>query len=319
MKNSLKQYPIELPFPDISPWREGNCGVDYVYQFKSENPGKHAMIMSLIHGNEISGALVVDRLLRDNFKPKRGTLTLAFANVAAYEAFSPEAPDATRFLDEDMNRVWNEEALDGPRATKELLRARALRPVVDQVDLLLDLHSMHEADPAIMMGGYLKKGEELARAIGVPDYIVMDKGHKAGKRLRDYAGFDDPASEKAAVLFESGHHFEKQAYPAALDVAARFLMVAGIADKEDIENYLLPTKVQNQKLVDITDAVTIKTDQFRFANDFEGMQQIDKEGTVIAYDGTEEIKTPYDNCILVQPTMRHARKGTTAVRLGRLL
>lgn len=319
MKNHLKQYPIELPFPDLTPWREGNCGVEYVYQFKSENPGKHAMIMSLIHGNEISGALVVDRLLRDNFKPKRGTLTLAFANVAAYEAFSPDAPDATRFLDEDMNRVWNEEALDGPRATKELLRARALRPVVDQVDLLLDLHSMHEADPAIMMGGYLKKGEELARAIGVPDYIVMDKGHKAGKRLRDYAGFGDPASEKAAVLFESGHHFEKQAYPAALDVAARFLMVAGIADKEDIENYLLPTKELQQKLVDITDAVTIKTDQFRFANDFEGMQQIDKAGTVIAYDGTEEIKTPYDNCILVQPTMRHARKGTTAVRLGRLL
>lgn len=319
MNTNLEQYPIELPFPDLSAWKQGNCGVDYIYQFKSGHPGKHAMIMSLIHGNEISGALVVDKLLRDKFKPERGTLTLGFANVAAYEAFSPDAPDATRFLDEDMNRVWSEEALDGSRDSLELRRARALRPVVDQVDLLLDLHSMHESDPAIMMGGYLKKGEDLARQVGVPEYIVMDKGHKAGKRLRDYGDFGNPQSRKAAILFESGQHFEKQAYPAALDVAARFLMVAGIADRKTVEHYLLPTAPQQQKLVDITEAVTIKTDNFRFSDNFKGMQLIGKAGTIIAYDGDEEIKTPYDNCILVQPSMRHARKGNTAVRLGRLV
>lgn len=319
MMNNLKQYPIELSFPDLSKWKQGNCGVDYVYQFKSENPGKHVMIMSLIHGNEISGALVIDRLLRDKLKPERGTLTLGFANVAAYEAFSPDAPDATRFLEEDMNRVWDEKALDGPRDSQELRRARALRPIVDQVDLLLDLHSMHESDPAIMMGGYLKKGEDLAHKIGVPEYIVMDKGHKAGKRLRDYGDFGNPESPKAAILFESGQHFEKHAYPAALDVASRFLIVAGVVDRKTVEDYLLPTTVQKQKVVDITEAVTIKTDKFRFADDFKGMQLVKKAGTIIAYDGDEEIKTPYDNCILVQPSMRHARKGNTAVRLGHLL
>lgn len=318
MVDKFKKYPIELPFPDLSHWKSGNCGVDYIFQFKSNEPGKHAMIMSLIHGNEISGALVVDRLLRDRFKPRRGTLTLGFANVAAYEAFSADEPDATRFLDEDMNRVWNEEALDGSRDSLELRRARALRPIVDQAELLLDLHSMHEADPPIMMGGYLKKGEDLARAIGVPEYIVMDKGHKAGKRLRDYGGFGDPSSDKTAILFESGHHFEKQAYPLALDVAARFLLTANICDEEDVKDYLLPVAKAEQKVVDITEPVTIKTNDFRFADNFTGMQLIKKAGTIIAYDGTEEIRTPYDNCILVQPTMRHARIGATAVRLGRL-
>lgn len=319
MTKTFKQYPIELPFPDITPWKQGNCGVEYIHQFKSDKPGKHAMIMALVHGNEVSGALVVDRLLRDGFKPRAGTLTLGFANVAAYEAFSPDAPDATRFLDEDMNRVWDDASLDGSRDTVELRRARILRPVMDQVDLLLDLHSMHEADPAIMMGGYLKKGEDLARAIGVPEFIVMDKGHAAGKRLRDYGGFGDPNSDKAAVLFESGHHFEKQAYPLALDVAARFLIVAGVAHEDDVKDYLLPVAKPEQKVVDITDAVTIQTDDFRFAEDYKGMQIIEKAGTVIGYDGEREVKTPYDRCVLIQPTLRHARKGTTAVRLGRLL
>ena len=41
-----------------------------------------------------------------------------------------------------------------------------------------------------------------------------------------------------------------------------------------------------------------------------------KVGTVIAKDGGREIRTPYDNCVLVMPT-RRITKGQTAVRLGR--
>lgn len=317
MTKTFKHYPIELPFPDISSWKAGNCGVDYIHHFDSGKPGKHAMIMSLVHGNEVSGALVIDQLLRDGFKPKNGKLTLGFANIAAYEAFDENNPDATRYIEEDMNRAWDSESLNGTRDTIEIRRARQIEPVLGDVDLLLDLHSMHEADPPIMMGGVLQKGEDLARAIGVPEFIIMDKGHKAGKRLRDYGQFGDPNTDKAAVLYESGHHFEKQAFPLALDVAARFLMVAGVAAQDDVKAYLLDHAPIKQKVIDITEAVTIKTDNFRFAEDYVGMQIIAKKGTIIGYDGDEEIVTPYDNCYLLQPTLRHARIGTTAVRLGR--
>jgi hypothetical protein len=43
---------------------------------------------------------------------------------------------------------------------------------------------------------------------------------------------------------------------------------------------------------------------------------IPKVGTVIAHDGSREVRTPYDNCVLVMPT-RRITKGQTAVRLGR--
>jgi hypothetical protein len=48
------------------------------------------------------------------------------------------------------------------------------------------------------------------------------------------------------------------------------------------------------------------------------MELITAVGTVIGYDGDEEIKTPYDNCVLIMPS-RRLRKGESAVRFGRFI
>ena len=48
----------------------------------------------------------------------------------------------------------------------------------------------------------------------------------------------------------------------------------------------------------------------------EGMMVIGRRDTPIARDGGREIRTPYDDCVLIMPT-RRPRKGETAVRLGR--
>ncbi|WP_256681771.1 succinylglutamate desuccinylase/aspartoacylase family protein [Pseudomonas sp. R4-35-07] len=147
VRASLKPYPIEVDFPDLSPWKNGNSGIDYVYSFDSGEPGPHVLIMALTHGNEVSGAIAVDALLRRGIRPRKGRLSLAFGNVEAYQRFDPQNIDASRFIDEDMNRVWLPSALEGERESVELRRARELRPLIDTVDLLLDIHSMHEESP----------------------------------------------------------------------------------------------------------------------------------------------------------------------------
>ena len=48
----------------------------------------------------------------------------------------------SRFVDEDFNRVWVEDRLDGEESSVELRRAREVRPILDDVDMLLDIHSM---------------------------------------------------------------------------------------------------------------------------------------------------------------------------------
>jgi hypothetical protein len=46
-------------------------------------------------------------------------------------------PTASRFVDEDFNRLWSPATLDGSRQSVELARAQTLRPIVDSVDFLL--------------------------------------------------------------------------------------------------------------------------------------------------------------------------------------
>ena len=81
IKKTFDEYPIEVGFPDIRPYAEGNTGVPYVFTFDSGVPGPHVMINALTHGNEVCGAIAVKELLDLSVRPRQGKLTLAFANV----------------------------------------------------------------------------------------------------------------------------------------------------------------------------------------------------------------------------------------------
>ena len=221
---SFPEYPIEVSFPDIRPYAEGNTGIPYVFTFDSGVPGSHVMINALTHGNEVCGAIVVKGLLELGLRPRKGKLTLAFANVDAYQRFDAANPDASRFVDQDFNRVWTAAVLDdASRDSSELRRARQMRPLIDTVDFLLDLHSMHERSAPLSVCGPLEKGIALARQLGAPSWIISDEGHPEGRRMRDYAGFSDPDSSKNALLIECGQHWEAAAVDVARGVTARFL------------------------------------------------------------------------------------------------
>src|SRR5258706_15740086 len=142
---------VELQAPDIEPYRRSGSGTEFVHVLESGKPGPQVMVMALTHGNEICGAIALDRLLRAGVRPSRGRLVLAFANVEAFRRFDPANPYASRFVDEDFNRVWTGEVLGGPRDSVELRRARALRPFVESSDFLLDIHSMLEPSPPVMI------------------------------------------------------------------------------------------------------------------------------------------------------------------------
>ena len=316
-----EHHPIEISSPDISAWRKGNTGVEYVSVFDSGKPGPSVMVQALTHGNEFCGAIALETLLRDGLVPISGKLTLAFANVAAYARFDFNDPDRSRYIDEDLNRVWADAALDGPRDSMELRRARELRRFVDAADFLLDLHSMHEPCAPIMVCGTVDKGAQYARKIGMPECLLLDTGHPAGLRMIERGGFGDPASPKCAVLIECGQHWEKSSVDVALDTTLRFLMLTGTVDASFAKPRLRLALPATQRVVRVTEPVVAKSMQFRFAGTYRGLEVIPKEGTPVAYDvegGREFVwKTPYDNCVLVMPSLVHVKPGTTMVRLGR--
>ena len=308
--------PIEYAFPELRRWEKG--AAPYVHVLESGKPGPTVMVASLTHGNEVSGAIVVDALLAAGVKPRQGTLILSFNNIDAYHSFDPEAPFKSRLVDEDFNRVWGR--LDQPATTVETKRAQVLRPFVERADLLLDLHSMHDDCVPLMLSGPLDKGVAFARKIGTPVDIVRDAGHAAGMRMRDYGGFGDPKSPKNALLIETGQHWRASSVVVAKDVAARFLVETGVVEAGDLPaDWRQPTPAR-QRVVEVTHAIATRRGNFEPVRVFEGQELIAKAGTVLGHDDGEPVTTPYDNCVLVMPSSsRPLRPGVTVVRLGRLI
>ena len=314
--------PIELTPPDIGAYRHGNTGIDHGTTLESGRPGPHAVIVSLIHGNEIGGAVAMDRLFRMGIKPSRGRLTLVFANTAAYQSFDAERPYASRFVDEDMNRVWSRDVLDGPRDSAELRRARQLRPVFDAADVILDLHSMTVDTPPLTLCGRTDRARALARRLGYPAWIVSDEGHAAGRRVIDYADFAkpdgaEPDGRRTAILVECGQHWRAETALVALESCMRFLLAQEMVDPSLADRHIRPHP-DPQRTVEVTEAVTAETDDFFFDQPYVGMEVIPAAGTVLGRDGARRIVTPYDDCVLIMPA-RRPKSGQTAVRLGRIV
>lgn len=319
MTNSTEQKPaMEIAAPDISAYKQGNTGIDYVTTFDSGRPGPHIMINALTHGNEICGALALQFLMENEVRPQRGKLTLSFANVKAFSRFSLRQPYNSRYVDEDFNRVWSDDKLDGARHSHELERARELRPLVREADHLLDIHSMSQAAPPLLLTGMREKSVTLAKAMAFPAYVVMDKGHQAGRRMRDYGEFDDPTSAKTAMLVECGQHWARSSEQVARAATLRFLGQFDVVDPDFIARHLPAGQPEPQMVIEVTEAVTISGGDFRFVEAYQGYESIKDAGTVIGYDGDREVKTPYDECILIMPIdTARAKAGQTAVRLGR--
>lgn len=286
----MTEHPIEFDFPDIARWRTGNSGTEFVHVFESGAPGPTVMVNALTHGNEVSGAIIVDALLRGGHRPRRGTLILSFANVAAYASFTHEHPFKSRMVQEDFNRVWAR--LDGSDDTVELRRARQLRPFVERADLLLDLHSMHDDCVPLMLAGSLQKGVEMARRVGTPFDVIRDRGHPSGRRMRDYGGFGDPASPKVALLIEAGQHWRASSVKVARDVTARFLALTQVVEPADLPRDWRQPAPPVQRVVEVTHAVATKRGNFRFTKRHHGQEVVARAGTLLGHDDDEPIVTP---------------------------
>ena len=313
---------FELAKPDISAWRAGNTGTEGVWHFESGVPGRRAMVTSLVHGNELCGAWAVLGLLQAGVRPRQGSLTLAFCNLAAFDRFDPAAFDASRFVDEDLNRQWSSERI-ADAGTLERRRAGDLLPFVRRADWLLDLHSMHEPGEPLLLTGPHARNIELARRLRVPEHVVVDEGHQDGTRMRDFGRFglsDVEGGGTRSLLAECGFHGDTSSRDVARDLSARFLVEAHVLDAEAVAEALPRWRrpdAPRQCVLRVTGGVAARSSQFRFLGAYRGLQVIPQAGTPIGDNDGEIVSTPYDDCVLVMPSLRQARAGVTVVRFAR--
>jgi predicted deacylase len=322
----LQPHPVEIHPPDIVDWRDGNAG-RYAHTFSASESGAEVLITSLVHGNEYAGAIAMHELLyalkHQHLRLRKGRLTALFANIAAFAHFDAAQPDASRFVDQDFNRVWSESVLHSSHQSCELARAREILPLVTSATHLLDLHSMHEPCKPLLITGALKRNITFAQSLGGAGQVVIDVGHKEGVRMRDHADFGREDTAKIALLLEAGQHWQRSAVTSSKDTILRFLLRTGSLAMEDILNAGMQTWLGSDQApslpVQVTQAVVAQSMHFAFTHPYSGNEVIAQAGTVIAHDDGHPIVTPYDHCVLVMPSVRQLRPGVTTVRLGRHL
>jgi predicted deacylase len=289
--------PLEVLPRDISAYRQGNTGIDYVHRFESGRPGPHVLVNALTHGNEICGMVAATHLLDTGVRPKVGTLTVSFANVEAYEAFDIERPYENRQLVHTLNRIWSPAMLDGTAQSPELRRARALRPVLDAADYVLDIHSTRAPVQPFWVYPEFERNAGLALAIGNPlVHLVMPVGGAPGTGVTAYGRHGQAGVDGGAVVVECGQHFSQSAADLATDVTLRFLAHLGLVDAAP--GAAAKVSARRFRLLEVH---MVKTEGFAFARPVLGFETFQK-GELIAVDAGEEIRSPCDDCTIFMPT-----------------
>ena len=290
--------PLEVLPRDLSAYRQGNTGIDYVHRFESGKPGPHVLVNALTHGNEICGMVAATHLLDTGVRPKIGTLTVSFANMEAYNAFDIDNPYENRQLVHNLNRIWSPEWLDGSEQSPELRRARELRPVLDAADYVLDIHSTRAPVQPFWVYPEMDRNTALAAAVGAPAVqLVMPAGRFPGTGVLNYGRHGDPASDSGgALVVECGQHFAQSAALLATDVTLRFLAHLGLIDAP--ANSAPAAPAQPFRLLEVH---MVKSEDFTFTRPLLGFEVFSK-GELIAINAGEEIRSPCDNCTIFMPT-----------------
>ena len=304
---SMMEVPAAEVLPrDISAYRGGNTGTDYVFRFDGPEPGPAVGIAGLTHGNEICGVAAVAGLLDAGIRPLRGSLVLWLGNVAAYERLrADDIANQTRhrFVDRDMNRAWGDDVVQGDRDSVEARRVRELLPFVEGLDALLDIHSTTFCERPFLVGPGLPRNRALADALGVPPTQVFMRGSQySGLTMAERGRFADPASHATCIAVECGTHLSRAAGLLAHELALRFLVLHGMLPPDAVP----PRPREAQARYEIRQVYRPSSDEARFARAFAPFEEV-SAGEPIVLDGDIVFAAPFDRCTILMPSPRPAR------------
>jgi predicted deacylase len=312
---------IEVLPRDLTPYRAGNTGIPYVHRFESGRPGPHVLINALTHGNEICGMVAACDLLDRGVRPRVGTLTVSFANVAAYETFDREKPFDSRQITHNLNRIWSDAWLDGPEDSVELRRARELRPAVAAADHILDVHSTSQDVQPFWVYPRHERNARVAQALPRPSvHLVMPAGLGSGTPLVQHGRHGTAEAPGAAVVVECGGHFRQATADLAVAVTRHFLAHFGLIDASDTSDAdaagTAPEPAPHRRY-ELLKTHVVADERFAFTRPLKGFETFAQD-ELIATDGELEIRAPCDDCTVFMPT-RRAIVGREGVYLTRPL
>lgn len=257
-------------------------------------PQPHVAVFGAVHGNEVCGLRAIERLsaevLAGELPLTAGTLTLVHGNPRASELQERHTRGGV-----DLNRLFDYRFIDDIPVnhwTYEHHRAIELRPLLESVDVVLDLHSTTAPAPPFAIASPLPASLELALALGLP-YVTQgwDSPGLLGDRV-----VMAPLTRRGlpGVSIECGQHGEAPAVDVAYACLRRCLEQLGMLSGGPPATHAAPCTH-----LWIMAAVKRPSLAFRFARPLSSMQQL-QAGELIGSDGVLALSAQC-HCYVIMP------------------
>lgn len=271
-------------------------------------PGPTLLVVGGIHGNEPSGLMATERVLRwlGRTRPAfRGRLVGVAGNLAALAR-------GERFVEEDLNRIWSTDRIEALRvdpASAGSVEAREQAALLAELDeifasaqgpvIFLDLHtSSARGEPFVCIGDTLRN-RELAMRFPVP--VILGLEENIDGALLEYVN----NLGHVTVGVEAGQHD----HPESIDRHEAFvllaLIAAGCIAERDVPRapalrHMLREAVGAlPPVLEVRHRHAISTEhRFAMRPGYANFQPI-LAGEVLATDVTGEIRSPENGRILL--------------------
>ena len=257
--------------------------------FDSGKPGPSFLVLGAVHGDGTAGTKVLREIIDEL---QDGRMTLKSGRLIAVPVVNRRAYDlGQRNAGESLNRICEHHAHPHSHEGKV---ANELLSLIDQCDVLLDVHSCHPLDkPFVFIDHDTRQNRFLAAATGL-NYVCTGWNQlyeRLGWSAPGPADYADSRGKTAAVL-ECGWHDD----PAAVEVARRCInnclvrmgMIDGVSPSQGIHD------LQNIKFEDMV----IKDREGTLTRAWKHMDPIHKNDVIAEYTDGGKVVAPYDGYIL---------------------
>lgn len=276
-----------------------------------EAPAGGATLVGIggIHGNEPAGVRALETVLSELGRPGGG---LARGRFIALAGNRPALDAGVRYIDRDLNRIWNAgdgcDDVEGVERGELLALLDGYRRSSAGLPYLVDLHTTSGSAPPFVVVAEGRKSRDFARALPAP--LVLALSSQIPGTLVEYL-----AGEGWTGLgFESGSHkgivsveFAVAALWIALEAAG--LLEPGDTRSAEARRRLAAASRGLPGAVEVFHHHPIaRNGMFRMRPGYRSFQRIDA-GEVLATEGEAEIRSPSGGQILMPLYQRAGREG----------
>lgn len=266
--------------------------------------GPSLLVIGGMHGNEATGIEVVARLRDVPLPIERGTLTVALGNIEAIKR-------GERFIDgKDLNRYFTDEHVEeSSEGSTEEKRAQLLAALIRESEVVLDIHSTNRPSVPFISSKIDGVHERFYRWFGYENVLEDPNYVLAGERatVDEYAD----AMGNIGVCIETGQAGDTRG------VSAVLTSIMGVLEELGIVSASRKPPTMSVNRYTLTTSIVLGEKGFRF-NDTLQVHSFEafSEGTVIGYEGEDEVVMPYDGVIVFPKLPEHMQLGKPVVYLA---